>query len=646
MCGVAGIFHYADPDRPIDRELLTRMTRALSHRGPDDEGFHVDGPIGLGHRRLSIVDLTPSGKQPMATASGQQWISYNGEAYNHASFRPRLAGRGVGFRGTSDTETLLQLISVYGPGALAEVAGIFGLAFWDAKHQRLVLARDPLGVKQLYYHDDGSRILFASEIKAVLECADVPREPDPEAINQYLHFHTALFDRTFFAHVKQVRPGEYIEVNRHGAHARRYWQMDGFAARDDSPEVQVRELRDLLGEVVGDQLMSDVPVGSFFSGGIDSSAVAAFAQGNGTRLRCFGVHFSNQGVIDERVYQEKAAAALGLDLELTTMDGSTFPDDLARCMYYQDEPVIGASLLPMFQVSRLAARNVKVCLGGQAADEIFGGYARYTLAHPVRVLSSWFKGRSSVADDARPTAQSTVGGNLFKQATDVRNLWRLANTGLALTSWRGRYLANMAKVPERRWRDVFAQGVVSRGRAREIFEDTVARSAAVDPADKIMHWDLQTYLTGLFHQDDRMSMASSLESRVPFADPRMVRFAFHTPFGLKVRGGASKWILRQAVASAIPEEVLNRRKVGFDTPAESWMRGPHRAFVRETLLSSSARTRGFWSTAGIERLLEDDHQPMWFDLVWKLLSIEIWAKVYLDRQVPAGCRLGEAHRAA
>ncbi len=630
MCGIAGIFHYADPDRPIDRALLTRMTRALRHRGPDDEGFHVEGPIGLGHRRLSIVDLSPTGHQPMATPDGAAWISYNGELYNHAAFRRRLAGRGVAFRGNSDTETILQLIAAYGPGALAEAAGIFGLAYWDGPRRRLILARDPLGVKQVYFHDDGRRLLFASEIKALLECEDVPREPDLEAINQYLHVHAPVRERTFFAHVKQVRPGEYLEVNQHGAHPRVYWQLDGFEPRADGPEAQVAALRDLLDTVVGEQLMSDVPVGSFFSGGIDSSAVAAFAKHTGKHLQCFGVHFSDQGVIDERPYQEQAAAALGLELDLTTFDGASFPEDLTRLMYFQDQPMIGAAMLPMFHVSRLAARKVKVCLGGQAADEIFGGYARYALAHPVQVITSWLSGRRTKT--AGPTAGASVGGNLLKQLADARNLRRLARSGLQLTSWRRRYFATFAKIPERSLQDIFGDGVVSRARMRQTFDDVLDRSVATDPADKLMHWDLQTYLPGLFHQDDRMSMANSLESRVPLADPRLVRFAFHTPFHLKVRGGATKWILRQAVADVIPEQVLNRRKVGFDTPAESWMRGAHRGFVRETLLSTRARTRGFWDAAGIERLLADDRDPLWFDLAWKLLSIEVWAQVFLDGQ--------------
>lgn len=636
MCGIAGIFNYADPTRQVDRDLLTRMTRRLLHRGPDDEGFFVRGPIGLGHRRLSIVDLSPTGRQPMESPSGQACIAYNGELYNHRAFRERLQARGSRFRGTSDTEVMLHLLEAYGPDALRDVAGIFGLAHWDQAQQRLLLVRDPLGVKQLYYFDDGERLLFASEVKAVLECAAVPRELDTEALNQYLHFHTALFDRTFFRHVKQVRAGEYVEVNRHGPRAKLYWAPDGFKKCEASPSKQVEALRELLSEVVGQQLMSDVPVGAFFSGGIDSSAVAAYAKRHGHRLRCFGVHFTDQGVIDERKYQEEAAAALGLELELTTMDGSTFPEDLHRLMYFQDQPVVGAAMLPMFQVSRLAAAKVKVCLGGQAADEIFGGYARYALAHPSKVVLSWVARRRSLPSASAGSRESaSVGGNLFRQLMDARNLRRLARPEMLSPSWEGRYFENFAQVRGGEWGQIFPGNVISRQGARQVFHDTLARSPADDPADKLMHWDLQTYLVGLFHQDDRMSMANSLESRVPLADPRIVQLALKTPFDLKFNAGATKWILRQAVADAIPEQVLNRRKVGFDTPAASWMRGPHRDFVRDTLSDCRARTRGFWSPRAIELVLEDEGHPRWFDIAWKLLSIETWAKVFLDRKEPA-----------
>jgi asparagine synthase (glutamine-hydrolysing) len=569
----------------------------------------------------------------MATAGGSHWIAYNGEFYNHRDFREQLERGGHRFVGTSDTETLLHLLAVRGPGILEKIAGIFAFAYWDGAARTLVLARDPLGVKQLYLHDDGRRIAFASEIKALLECPGVPRTHDPVAINQYLHFHAPLFERTFFRQIQQVCPGEYVEVDPRGPVRRTYWAIRDFTPTEGTAEEHVAQLREKLASVVQQQLMSDVPVGAFLSGGIDSTAVAANAARAGKAPRCFGVHFTRQGVIDERPFQEATARALGLDLELITLDGSTFPADLPKLLYYQDQPVIGAAMLPMYYVSQLAGRRVKVCLGGQAADEIFGGYARYALVHPARILRSWlFDGRTP---GARQTAGGRLNGNLWKQLVDRRNLLRLAANVGGLTGWRRLYFNNFAKVPERHWRSIFADtDCVSRAAAWEVFNETIDASAASDAADKVMHWDMQTFLPGLFQQDDRMSMANSLESRVPLADPRMVQFAFQCRFDLKFRGGASKWILRQAVADLVPPEVLNRRKVGFDTPAETWMKTSHADFVRDTLLSRRARERGILSSAGITRLLDRTSHPLWFDMTWKALCIETWATVFLDGALP------------
>lgn len=644
MCGVAGIFHYAEPERPVDRAALVAMTRRLAHRGPDGEGVYIDGNLGLGHRRLAIVDLSPTGAQPMLTPDRGAVIAYNGELYNHRVFRAQLEARGVRFRGSSDTETLLHWMREDGPDALAMAQGIFSFALWERDRKTLTLARDPLGVKQLYLYDDGQSVRFASELKALTVCRDVPRRIDPDAVNEYLHFHTPLFDRTFLRDIKVLRAGEYVQFRGAARRHRRYWQLSDFRWRTERPEAQVEALKAELSAVVRDQLMADVAVGSFFSGGIDSTAVAAFATRASMPPRCFGVHFTGQGVIDERPFQEAAARRLGLDLELITLDGSRFAEDLRTLLYYQDQPLIGAAMLPMFAVAELAASRVKVCVGGQAADEIFGGYARYALVHPERVAADWLSARLSARLQRRSGAlrdtASGEGSNLGKQLSERKTLARisgLARRGLTEGfDYQSRYFDHFSKVPGALWASAFAApGFYHRGAARTRFTDALAASPAHDPADKVMHWDLQTYLTGLFTQDDRMSMAHSLESRVPMADPRLVRFAFKTPYSLKFRAGASKWILREAVRDVIPHEVLTRRKVGFDTPAERWMRETHRGFVADTLLGRRARERGFWDHRGLEATLADTQNPYWFDLVWKFLSIETWAQVVLDGDGPA-----------
>ncbi len=628
MCGIAGVYHYGEPGQTADREALQRITRALAHRGPDGEGFFVEGPLGLGHRRLAIVDLSETGRQPMASSGGSCWISYNGEFYTHREARRRLESKGVRFRGSSDTETLVNLLQEEGLRGLRDPSAIFAFAFWDGRRRELALARDPLGVKQLYYHDDGRRVVFASEIKALLQWSDVPRRPDLEAINQYLHFHTPLFDRTFFEGIRQVEPGQAVVFSEGRRQVRTWWRLDVTDPLHRSDEEAVEELKSTLADVVRDQLLSDVPVGAFFSGGIDSSAVAAFAARGGYRPKLFGVHFVNQGVVDEGPFQEAAAKAMGLDLQLMTVDPSSFPEDLARLLEIQDQPVIGPALIPMYHVSKLASQQVKVCLGGQAADEIFGGYARYALARPWSVVRSWFTGRRSAAFAGRGPR---VGGNLGKQLFEGRTLRRLAANAGLFGSWQERYFDNFASVPETAWARLFPGAGVSRRACWEVFTDRIRSNSVRDPATAAMLWDVQTYLPGLFQQDDRMSMANSLESRVPLADPRLVRLAFRTDFGLKFRAGASKWILRQAVADAIPAEVLNRRKVGFDTPAEAWMRGPHAGFVRETLLSKAARERGLLDAKGVEALLANPEDPHAFTQTWKALCIEIWAQRFLGQ---------------
>lgn len=415
MCGVVGIFHYREASASPDMGLVRLMSDTLSHRGPDGEGFFSEDGVGLGHRRLAIVDLTETGRQPMLSVDGRLAMSYNGELYNHAELRPGLQSRGVHFRGTSDTETLIEAIAHDGPGVLARCAGIFSLACYFRKERRLLLARDHVGVKQLYFHDDGARIIFASEIKALLRDPSVSRSLDREAINEYLHFHTPLFDRTFFAGIRQLEPGQWLEVDSAGLKFHRYWEIpDRSPAAGDAAAFEAGLLERLPG-VVGDQLMSDVPVGVFFSGGIDSSAVAAFGKRRLPSLRGFGIHFSHEGVVDERPFQESAAKALGLSLDLVTVGPSGFPEEFPRLLRQQDQPVIGTAIVPMFHVSRLAREQVTVCLGGQAADELFGD------TRATRSANHWVQPFAAALP--RRAAQEGGSAGISSNSYEARATW-------------------------------------------------------------------------------------------------------------------------------------------------------------------------------------------------------------------------------
>ena len=403
----------------------------------------------------------------------------------------------------------------------------------------------------------------------------------------------------------------------------RYWSIPDLPPSPEDATRTEEQLLDRLPGIVGDQLMSDVPVGVFFSGGIDSSAVAAFGRKRLSNLRGFGIHFSHEGVVDERPFQESAAKALGLPLDLVTVGPDSFPDEFPRLMRQQDQPVIGTAMVPMFHVSRLARSQVKVCLGGQAADELFGGYARYAVCQSMGAALRG-TGTSSGAGATR------VGGNLLKQLRSARNLGRLARSLSRGTDWRGRYFDVVAVVPQATWHSVLDPTMADRSLAESQFREGTAGPGSVDGPNAAMRWDARTYLPGLFQQDDRMSMANSLESRVPFADPRMVEFAFSIPSSLKIRSGASKWILRRMLKDVLPLDVLNRRKAGFDNPVEQWVAGPHRGFLREVLLSQRARERGFFDPRGVERWLESDGRRYWFDVAFKLLSIEVWAREFMD----------------
>jgi asparagine synthase (glutamine-hydrolysing) len=627
MCGIAGLIRYGADATSDDARTVERMLGRLVHRGPDAGAVYREGSIVLGHRRLAIVDLSETGAQPMRSGIRTALV-YNGEAYNHAALRDLPALNSENWRGHSDTETVLRLLDTRGPDALRDVAGIFALAYWSERDQSLTLARDPLGVKQLYVYERPEFVAFASELKALFEVPGFRAQLEPEAVNDYLHFHGPLFERTFFRGVRQLLPGQWMSFGRNGRRREKtYWFVPDQSPRTEPHRVIADELLSVLAEVVHDQLMADVPVGCFFSGGIDSSSIAKIG-GQARPLKLFGVHFSGEASIDERPFQEAAARSLGLDLELTTLASDALPNLLPRLLYFQDQPVVGTAILPMFAVSKLASQSVKVCLGGQAADELFAGYARYNLVEPGRAALAWWSGRQPRHDAARGSQGSR---NLWKQLADRRNLERLTLALRAGWSWKRRYLQHFRAVPEGVWLDSgISPELFSEERAYQSLSDFVDRSPASAPTEKVLHWESATYLTQLFQQDDRMSMANSLESRVPFADPRLVRFAMRVPLAFKLSGGSSKRILRDALEGTLPSEIIHRRKAGFDNPVLSWMRREQRDWTQSILRESRTRTRGYFSTAFLESILESDRSPWSNDVLWKVISLELWSRTFLD----------------
>jgi len=624
MCGVAGVFNYRDR-QPVDEKLLDRMTDLLAYRGPDGRGTFIDGHVGLGHRRLAIVDLSDAGKQPMQCDGGQVVISYNGETYNHMELRPELESDGVRFRGHSDTETIIHLYAKFGAAAFAKLTGIFAFALWDQRQQALYLVRDPLGVKQIYYWTDDRSLLFASEAKAVLLQRNVGREADIEAIGEYLHFHTTVQEKTFFSGIRVVLPGELLRIDGRGVQRWRYTSGDDYSPLELPQREAAQLVERTLSSVIRSQLMSDVPVGCFVSGGIDSSIVANYASRfiSSGQMSGFGCYYRGSGVLDEEPYAKEAARAAGVELKSVHPTGDDFNALFARALWHQDEPKIGAAMLSMWKVAQLAARDVKVCLGGQGADELFGGYARYALARPVQLIAGAVRNRltSSHASSATVHRQVSRGDNR-------RRLLKLINP---FHGWRRRYFDTLAQISRRRLRSLFnEEKVYDRGRYRERFNDIVERCASSDPMDRVMYWDRVAYLPGLFVQDDRMSMAHGLETRVPFADPRVVRMALRIPNQWKMNGFTSKWILKQALHDVLPAWVINRQKAGFDTPIGKWCAGSGYELVRDLLGGRVTKERGLFNTRAALELLERPVQGVAETIVWKLINIEQWFRLFID----------------
>lgn len=631
MCGIVGFYKRSGNVTEDERKLVREMTALLSYRGPDGEGSVEDSHVVFGHRRLAIVELSNHGRQPMQTEDGRVTVTYNGEIYNHADLRARFLN-GTSWRGHSDTETILRLFAARGADSFASLAGIFAFAIWDSAEKALYLVRDPLGVKQVYYWSDKGRVVFASEIKAVLLHPDVVREADHGAIAEYLHFHSNVGDRTFFRGVRVVPPGCYLRVDANSERVVRYAPALDLQPLDSDSQSTAEELQKRISDVVRSQLMSDVPVGCFLSGGIDSSVVAKYARDYAEQreVPAFGCYFNAPGALNEEPYALEVSKSLGLNLRSVHPTAEDFTSLFARALWHQDEPKIGPAMISMWKVSELAAAEVKVCLGGQAADEIFAGYARYATAAPLRTIGLEIGKRLR-------RSRGAVGSNVQKQLRKGDTASRLLRIANPLQTWEQRYFNTIAQLDEATLKAVIpnAPEITNRAAQFEKFKSVVRQAPSADAMDRAMFWDRSVYLPGLFQQDDRMSMAHSLETRVPLADPRLVAFAVRIPNRWKMNGLTNKWILKVALKGVIPDWVIDRQKAGFDTPTRLWFQNEARELVFDLLAGSRTRERGLFDTSRTATLLERPMTATDEVLIWKLINIEQWFRIFIDRSAEA-----------
>ena len=631
MCGIAGIVA-TEALAPEDRGRAIAMRDVIAHRGPDDAGLFVDTHAALGHRRLSIVDLA-AGHQPIANEEESIWIVFNGEIYNHADLRPTLESAGHRYRTRSDTETILHAYEQWGDACVERLRGMFAFAIWDARRRRLLIARDRLGVKPLYWARAGDRLLFGSEIKALLASGLLTPRANEAALPELLGTRYLSGTETLFEGVHRLMPGHTLVFEKGEVRIRQYWEIPVGKPSEDVTALReqdvVARFRALLEEAVRIRLMSDVPLGMFLSGGLDSSAIAALMAGMIDRpLQTFSVAFKDRA-FSELDYARQVSTAIKADAHEVVIDDQDFFGALPKLIWHEDEPIAHPSSVPLYFVSELASRHVKVVLTGEGSDELLAGYGKYP-----RALVNW---RAAKAYAAVPEAlRSWVAGSVVPSLPG-----RLAR-------YAKRSFLAMPRTPEAMFFDNFAAIGLARqhvllagphaalatperayGPSRAFFDAPNGNSTVLD---RLLFTDLKTYLVELLMKQDQMSMAASIESRVPFLDHRLVEFAATLPPRLKLRGFQTKWILREAVKSILPHEILTRKKMGFPVPFGLWMKDRWHSVARDVLLDRRTRERGIIEPAAVDRLLtaHASGEQEGADAIWSLLNLELWYRTYID----------------
>jgi asparagine synthase (glutamine-hydrolysing) len=634
MCGIAGKLYF-DRARRVDPEVPAAMNQVLAHRGPDDEGVHLDGALALAHRRLSIVDLSPAGHQPMANAAGTLWITYNGEIYNFPDLRAELEAQGVRFRSRTDTEVILALYEREGIACLERLRGMFAFGLWDARRRTLVLVRDRLGKKPLHYYVDDEKALFASEPKALFVDPEVPVDVDLDAIHHYLTYGYVPAPRSAFRGVRKVPPGHYVEIGEQGVTVRRYWSLR-YRPKLALGEAEACEaLLALLREAIRMRLLADVPVGAFLSGGIDSSALVALMSEAG-RVKTFSIGFED-AEYDELPYARLIAERYATDHHEFVVK----PDAVAvlpHIVWHYGEPYADSSAIPTYYLSELARRHVTVALNGDAGDENFAGYERYRLndlATRYDRIPAPLKRCVDLGIWALPPL-----GSPKSFVRRVKRFWRDATV-----ERRRRYA---------RWMTIFSEA----DKATLYTPELRAATAGIDPLDVLLEAydvadtddfvdatlgaDIANYLPDdLLTKFDIAGMAHALEARSPMVDHIFMEFVARLPSHFKLRGADKKHIFKRAVAPLVPREIIARPKQGFGVPISGWLKGPVRELMLDTLFSRASLGRGLFDPADVRRRIDEhdrgigEHHPG----LWTLLMLELWYERFIDHVPRAPERL-------
>src|SRR5579875_921791 len=604
MCGINGLFYF-DSARNADGTLVDRMRAVARHRGPDDRGVYVRGNVGLGFNRLTIIDLSV-GRQPMANEDQSVWIVFNGEIYNFAWLRSDLAARGHVFRTRSDTQAIVHAWDDYGESCVEKLRGMFAFVIWDERRRVLFAARDRLGIKPFYYFADAEQFAFASELKSLLEAPGVPREIDPAALGEYLRRRYVIAPNTILKGIRKLPPGHTITVTSDGCALKKYWDVPLEPPVEIGGQEALAQLSVILEETLRLHLVADVPLGAFLSGGLDSSCVVALMSKLGaTRIRTFSIGYDSPE--SELDYARAVAGRFQTEHHELRLTPAAFRDTVPTIVWHMDEPVGDTASIPLYYLAEFARRHVAVALSGEGSDELFGGYSIYR-----RMLGFERVNRLPMMMPAGRILAAVAGDTKVRKYAEMlgRPLeWRYGGVGKLFSETQIRRLCRHGDAP---------------------FDSVAAAYAScahLPPLARMAYVDLKTWLADdLLVKADRMSMAHSLELRVPFLDHHLVEFAARLPGRLKIRGGVTKYLLKKWAEPLLPPEIVYRPKKGFPVPLKSWFRGDLSEFAREALLDSSGLAREFLDRSEIERLLAMHQREDRSEQIYSLIVLDQWRR--------------------
>jgi asparagine synthase (glutamine-hydrolysing) len=627
MCGIVGIVE-SDLSRPVAVEDLDRMVSTLVHRGPDDEGTVTRSGVGLGMRRLAIVDLA-TGQQPFGNESDEIQLVANGEIYNFQTLRRELQAQGHNIRTQSDIEVLVHAYEEWGVDFLSRLRGMFALALWDGRTRTLLAARDRAGEKPLYWTKTSRGLLLASEVKALLVRPEVARELDPEAVDQFLTYEYVIAPRTILKGIHKLPPGHYLTYRDGHVVIKRYWDAAAVALRPWAEADAAEALRDALKRATVGQMMADVPLGAFLSGGIDSSSIVAFmSEASMQPVNSFSIGFDD-GTYNELPYAREVAALFKAN-HRERMVSPSLHELFEKLVVHLDEPFADVSLFPTYLVSQLAREHVTVALSGDGGDELFGGYDAYQ-AQELATRFAWMgeallPAAAAVASALPPTGKKKGLINKFKR-------FALGATQAPENLGHYRWMIYLSPHAKKRLYTPSLQQALTRSDVYAPVRDTLARYGHDDMLNRQLYADLSLYLADdILVKVDRMSMATSLETRAPFLDADVMELAFSMPGSLKIRNGERKWILKRAMHGVLPERILTRRKEGFSIPMKNWLRRELYPLMRALLSPGAIAERGLFEPAEVTRLAEhhlagrENHAHTLFPL----MVFERWCQAHLD----------------